>query len=127
MATGHRSTAQGSGPQRGGLTGLGLGTTGTGSRGGDHGASFDLVKKPIKARDTIEPIDKGSGWGVKYNKKPGSVAGPGLGQSGGLQEKPEKQRASKPHAENKSNKPVHVQASTGWAALRLSANRSMIA
>ena len=108
MATGPRLRAQGSGPQRGGLAGLGLGLTGTGSRGGDHGASFDLVKKPIKARGPIEPIDKGSGWGVKYNKKPGSVAGLGLGQSGGLQEKPEKQRASKPHAENKSNKPVHA-------------------
>lgn len=64
--------------------GLGLGLTGTGSRGGAHGASFDLVKKPIRARDPIEPIDKGSGWGVKYNKKPGSVAGPRLGQSGGF-------------------------------------------
>ena len=108
MAQGHRSTAQGSGPQRNGLAGLGLGTTGTESRGGDHGASFDLVKKPIKARGTIEPIDKGSGWGVKYNKKPGSMAGLRLGQLDGLQEKPEKQRASKPNAKNKSNKPVHA-------------------
>lgn len=93
MATGPRLRAQGSGPQRGGLAGLGLGTTGTGSRGGDHGAGFDLVKKPIKARGPIEPINKGSGWGVKYNKKPSSMAGLRLGQSEGLQEKPEKQGA----------------------------------
>lgn len=121
MATGSRLTAP-----AGRLTGLGRGLTGTGSRGGGHGASFHSVKKSIKAREPIEQINKGSGWGVKYNEKPGSMAGLRLGQLIGLQEKPEKQRASKPSAENKSNEPIHAQASTGWAALRLSAKRSMI-